>query len=398
MFPLWLETFLLSFVEGFGISIALFILLSENRRLVNQLFFIMVLFLLAYLGSVFVFHRIHLIIFEKLGYAFVALFFIPAYYFLVVYFPKKTKKRNFTFEIFLIIILFSFACLASTTDLIVKPKIDDEGIVRASKGELALFYFSFSGFLVLFYLYSFLKKYFTLSQKEKKKIFWFLLGVLICGTMNIAFNIIPRFFYEENPYSKLGHYSIIFVLIGGEIAIARYRLFNLRVIGSQIIVGLILSFLILNFFLYPLTPFLDVEFWDYQWILKIILFLATLFVSYFLINSTIKETQQKEELEKLNQKLKEMMKSLEEKVKERTRELEEAKTVLEIKVKARTRELEELNKMLEERVKQRTKELQEKVEELEKFQEIALGREWKIAQLKKEIEALKEKLKEKNKK
>ena len=398
MFPLWLETFLLSFVEGFGISIALFILLSEKRRLVNQLFFIMVLFLLAYLGCVFIFHRIHLIIFEKLGYAFVALFFVPAYYFLVIYFPKKTEKRNFTFEIFLIIILFSFAFLALTTDLIVKPKIDDEGIVRAHKGELALFYFSFSGFLVLFYLYSFSKKYFTLSLKEKKKIFWFLLGVLIYGIMNIAFNIIPRFFYEENPYSKLGHYSIIFVLIGGEIAIARYRLFNLRVIGSQIIVGLILSFLILNFFLYPLTPFLDVEFWEHQWILKILLFLATLSVSYFLINSTIKETQQKEELEKLNQKLKEMMKSLEKKVKERTKELEEAKTVLEIKVKARTRELEELNKMLEEKVKQRTKELQDKVEELEKFQKIALGREWKIAQLKKEIEALKEKLKEKNKK
>ncbi len=84
---------------------------------------------------------------------------------------------------------------------------------------------------------------------------------------------------------------------------------------------------------------------------------------------------------------------LEDKVRERTKELEEAKTVLEIKVKARTRELEELNKTLEEQVKERTKELQERVNELERFHQLTIGRELRMIELKKEIKKLKNELK-----
>jgi len=75
--------------------------------------------------------------------------------------------------------------------------------------------------------------------------------------------------------------------------------------------------------------------------------------------------------------------------------LEEAKTVLEIKVQARTKELRELAEGLEEEVKRRTKEIQEKMAELERFQRLAVGRELKMIELKKEIERLKEELEKK---
>ena len=58
----------------------------------------------------------------------------------------------------------------------------------------------------------------------------------------------------------------------------------------------------------------------------------------------------------------------------------------------KTRELEEARELLEMRVEERTKELQEKVEELEKFQNLTVGRELKMIELKKEIERLKEEL------
>jgi methyl-accepting chemotaxis protein len=70
--------------------------------------------------------------------------------------------------------------------------------------------------------------------------------------------------------------------------------------------------------------------------------------------------------------------------------LEEAKTALEIKVVARTKELKELAESLEDQVKERTKELQLRIEELEKFRELTIGRELKMIELKKEIEKLKE--------
>ena len=73
--------------------------------------------------------------------------------------------------------------------------------------------------------------------------------------------------------------------------------------------------------------------------------------------------------------------------------LEEAKAVLEIKVEARTKELRELAEGLEEEVKRRTKEIQEKMADLERFQRLAVGRELKMIELKKEIERLSKEIK-----
>jgi len=47
---------------------------------------------------------------------------------------------------------------------------------------------------------------------------------------------------------------------------------------------------------------------------------------------------------------------------------------------------------LDQRVKERTRELQEKMEELGKFNKLAVGRELKMIELKEEIQKLKEEL------
>jgi methyl-accepting chemotaxis protein len=78
--------------------------------------------------------------------------------------------------------------------------------------------------------------------------------------------------------------------------------------------------------------------------------------------------------------------------------LEDAKTVLEIKVQARTKALKELAESLEEQVKEKTKELQERIDELDRFKKLAVGRELKMIELKKEIEKLKKQLEDKNNK
>jgi methyl-accepting chemotaxis protein len=72
--------------------------------------------------------------------------------------------------------------------------------------------------------------------------------------------------------------------------------------------------------------------------------------------------------------------------------LEEAKAVLEVKVEARTKELRELTKGLEEEIERRTKEVRKRVDELERFQRLAVGRELKMLELKNEIRKLKKEL------
>lgn len=74
--------------------------------------------------------------------------------------------------------------------------------------------------------------------------------------------------------------------------------------------------------------------------------------------------------------------------------LEEAKSILELKVRERTKELADLNKRLEGKVEERTKELQERMEQLEKFNRLAVGRELKMVELKKEIGKLEEALRQ----
>jgi len=73
-------------------------------------------------------------------------------------------------------------------------------------------------------------------------------------------------------------------------------------------------------------------------------------------------------------------------------ELEQERSTLEVKIKARTEELEELAKGLEGKVKARTEELEGKMKELEEFNQLAVGRELKMIELKKQIEELKKRL------
>lgn len=74
--------------------------------------------------------------------------------------------------------------------------------------------------------------------------------------------------------------------------------------------------------------------------------------------------------------------------------LEEAKTTLEIKVQARTVALEHERASLEEKVKQRTKELEKRLNELERFHKLAVGRELRMVELKKNIKELEIELKD----
>jgi len=80
--------------------------------------------------------------------------------------------------------------------------------------------------------------------------------------------------------------------------------------------------------------------------------------------------------------------------------LTEEKRSLELKIQTRKKELKEQKEGLAEKVKIRKKELEmenkkieERIEELEKFRQLALGREIKIKELKNEMEKLKRKLK-----
>lgn len=84
-----------------------------------------------------------------------------------------------------------------------------------------------------------------------------------------------------------------------------------------------------------------------------------------------------------------------EKLKATYLELEKSNISLEKKVKERTGELENIKTTLELRVHEKTMELQKRLDDLEKFKRLTMGRELRMIELKDEMEALKNKLGEK---
>jgi hypothetical protein len=70
-------------------------------------------------------------------------------------------------------------------------------------------------------------------------------------------------------------------------------------------------------------------------------------------------------------------------------QLKDVNFSLEKKINERTAELERLKSNLEKIVDERTKELEKKIEEMQRFQELAVGRELKMVELKEEIRRLK---------
>jgi len=70
------------------------------------------------------------------------------------------------------------------------------------------------------------------------------------------------------------------------------------------------------------------------------------------------------------------------------KEVQDTNEILERRVEERTQQLRNLAASLEGKVQERTKELQEKVEELERFQKLAVGRELRMVELKESIKKL----------
>ena len=122
-------------------------------------------------------------------------------------------------------------------------------------------------------------------------------------------------------------------------------------------------------------------------IIYILIFLFFIIFGSFLIKDVTKEAKQKIMLQsEVQNRINEL-----EDVKKR---LEESKAVLEIRIQARTKALKDLANNLETQVQQRTVELEKKVQELERANQLMVDRELTMADLKKEVVILREKIKQ----
>ena len=171
-----------------------------------------------------------------------------------------------------------------------------------------------------------------------------------------AFAIMVNFFVSYFVYAKRRHYQIGFFIV---------------------CVLFYVATILLEFFgVLKLEDFFDtgINFQNNFGMLKvaIIPLVLLMLLVFFIVDFFSKRLQ--ESIKKLHQK---------------EYELKQSKDFFKIKVKVRTKELRELNENLDEQVKNKTKELNGRVEELKKINKLMIGREIRMVELKKEIEALK---------
>ena len=248
------------------------------------------------------------------------------------------------------------------------------------------------------------------SEKEKELLRWFIIGdvFFLVGSLIIMF-------VSKAPIMSWSHYWILFItdivlfsfisfvlIIGFIFWFLKYLVaiyFPLMIIGCSYFaestnVKLVFAVVSISsstiiflfydlkiFFLYNLIigVYLGILFFYYSKILPLFSFpeISVIYILFVVIstNSFIF-------LQRTRTFLAELL--------EKRKELEEAKGALEIKIKARTKALEELTQNLDQEVKERTQELEKRINELEKFHKLTVGRELRMADLKKEIERLKE--------
>lgn len=325
------------------IWLAFWVLSADRKSKTNKQFFLLTI--LLFLWAIFCYLKNILapdaaLIVVRLAYGVVALFFIPFYFFLN-FFPKEKKKSPILDKMVIGVCSVLFF-LSFAKGLVIDIEfIGGEAVPIL--GEARFIYLGFISFLLLFITARFLTKYLRFSQQEKLKAQYLFIGLSIFILVNAIFNIILPLTEGNARYACIGNHSAIFLLGFTAYAIVKRKLFGIKVVLTEIlVVTMAMVLLVLSFLI------------EMLWY-KLILFFAFLvfcFTGYLLFQYTRRETKQKE--------------------------------------------------ILEQKVQERTKELQKRVSELNRWYNATIGREVKMAELKKEIrekeeeiEALERELREK---
>jgi len=235
------------------------------------------------------------LLFFRLNFCAVSLYFIAFYYF-SIYFPATTTKQNRLVNL-LVTLFGSFFAIVSlfSNSIISSVSIPEKNQLVMKTGVLGNYFYLFTVILTIYILIALYRKNHELSEENKQKTRYFLIGTILYALANVIFSITIAFIFPNNyNYTQLGDFSAIIFLGFTAYSITKHQLFNIKVIATKAIVVLLSLILFVEIFISSSTM---------EGALKGIVWLLVTYGGFELIKSVELEIKQRQDLAKLAEKL-----------------------------------------------------------------------------------------------
>ncbi len=285
-----------------GISLIITVSIEKIRPVLKRIFVLMTLFIFIWVDLAFFARMVgqtdRALLLIKIAWSITPLLFVLVYSFIINFLEKSKKYRVLTIVSYVVGILFLLITLFSR--LVIEDTLFKDGILNIVYGPLIWLFFGTVGVYtaINFYL---LIKYFRdrkVLKETKSKLKFLIVGLSIFFVANAIFNIVCPLFFNAFHLYEFGDYTTIVFITLIAYAIVRHQFFDVKILGASFMVSFLGSFLLLDTLIFSDT-------WSQRAIKIFVLFLYIPF-GVLLIRSVMVEVKQREKLQELTKKLKEL--------------------------------------------------------------------------------------------
>ena len=216
-------------------------------------------------------------------------------FFLYLFLTRFYKEAIKHLDYILVVLVFIFLLFVLFTDLVITQAFNN----KYGLGKLYLIYSGFIVFVFLLCYYILFKKQLIIKDYFKRlQSFMIFLGIFLSSLPALIVDLIFPY-VGIFDYLWLGPLFTALAVIFIALAIFKYKLFNLSIIISEILVFLLWYFTFFQMFIFPSPR---------NFYINLLSFILAIILGIFLIRSVIVEFEQRERLKLLNKKLEELNK------------------------------------------------------------------------------------------
>ncbi len=285
-------------INVLGIGLGLIVYFKDRRKSLNQTFFLISLLMLMWIDFAFLGRLLApqspvlALSCLKLAWFATPLFFGSLYLLVTILAGAPKKYSLLNRGIITGGIVIAFTTLFSR--LVIQGFQLENGGLNILYGKGIILFLGYGIALIGLTIVLLLRLYPQLKEKEKAKVQYFFVGLFIFYTANLIFNIILPIFFHLTLLYYVGDYSTVVLLIFIAYAIVKRRLFEIKVVLTQLLVGAIAILLLVNIAS-------SGSVFEYIW--KGFLFVAFSVAGALLIKSVLNEIKRREQLEKVTAQL-----------------------------------------------------------------------------------------------